>query len=1451
MLNCMMAWSAVGDKFTVTGYGCSEMRFTVISESHKTCELSAAFNGQSSVTIPEVINGYQVIRIGRDCFEDEEDMESLTIPSSICSTGNRSFEHCSVKDIYITDLKAWNDMTFGEGYSYPLKRDLYLNGEKVTDLVLPNTITFISDAFRGGKNFTSVSIPNSVKSINANAFSTCNSMVNVYVDIKNPLEIGNSTFPNRSNAVLYVPYGTKLKYQTADYWKEFKEIIELPQKPIVNIEFSDAKVKAICVANWDTNGDGELSEEEAGDVTSIGTVFQNNTEITSFSEFKYFTGVTTIGQYALSGCTNLSTIEFPSSLTTIERYALYNSGFKDLIFPDNVTSIGNSAVRNCNSLTSVKIGRNSVSFGKNVFRKCTNLSSITFDGTECHFNGEDAFRDYGALSSVIITDISAWCKSTFYSNSNPLLITKNLLLQTADGSISAIRHLMIPDDITAINNYAFYGCESLESIAIPNSVTAIANYAFSGCNNLTVVTVEATEPIEITSHVFPNRANSTLYVPTGCQTAYEAADYWKEFGNIISLANGDTFTATSIEGIVITFQVTDCELKQCQVGYTYEKKKGMRTAIDKSTSGEITIPDVVNGYIVTKVGDYAFYECKDLTKVNLPSSIKSFGKYAFKSCINLEPFALPSNLTYISEGLFNGCVKFVNISLPSTVTSIGSYAFCGCSNLVSINTDNIKSIGSYAFYGCSKLTNICISEGTTSICQGAFENCFLLSAINIPEGVTSIGINAFSNCRSIQEITIPGTVNKMETWDNCWAFSGCSGLKTIILKKGVSVLGNNTFSCCYNVRTVIVENMNPISVHSSFDDFYNKAVLYVPNGAKAAYLADSYWSKFKTIVELKPVIFADANVKDRCVSQWDTNVDSEIDYLEVVSIKDLNGVFKNTEITSFNELKYFTGVTNIQSDDFNNCGNLTSITIPNNVVTISDNAFAGCNKLTSVTVESFTPCELYQNSFPNRANATLYVPIGYKAAYEVADYWKEFKSIVEVDAASTYIAFADPSAKEICITSTNWDSNGDGEISVAEATAVTDLGETFTNSRITSLCELRYFTGLKTIGDEAFHNCELDAITIPINIETIGNLAFCNCSNLSDISLPSGLSTIGKNAFSSCTKLANVIIPNHVTSIGSSAFYYCSALSSIIIPSSVTSIGAGAFSSCAGLESFVVEDGNEVYDSRDNCNALIETSSNTLLTGTKNTIIPASVTSIGAYAFSSQKELSDITIPNSVTSIGNGAFSSCSSLTSINIPYGVNSIGDYTFDGCTNLTSVSIPNSVTSIGAYAFRDCRNLKTMIIPNGVSSINYYAFQYCKTLESVSLPSSISSIESGAFEYCEKLSSVTIYKEKPVYIGDYSTFQYRSYATLHVPYGCKSAYEKATYWKDFKEIIELPAILLGDANGDGTIDTQDAIKVVQYYLGKNPTDFNIQAADVNNDGVVDTQDAIQIIKIYLKKE
>ena len=186
------------------------------------------------------------------------------------------------------------------------------------------------------------------------------------------------------------------------------------------------------------------------------------------------------------------------------------------------------------------------------------------------------------------------------------------------------------------------------------------------------------------------------------------------------------------------------------------------------------------------------------------------------------------------------------------------------------------------------------------------------------------------------------------------------------------------------------------------------------------------------------------------------------------------------------------------------------------------------------------------------------------------------------------------------------------------------------------------------------------------------------------------VTSIGNYAFSTCTELTSITIPNSVTSIGAQAFSDCTGLTSITIPNSVTSIGESAFAGCSELTSIVVDTGNTKYNSRDNCNAIIETESNTLITGCKNTIIPNSVTSIGECAFSSCTGLTSITIPNSVTSIGIYAFQSCTGLTSVTIGNSVTSIGDYAFGWCSGLTSITIPNSVTSFGNAVFYSCENL-----------------------------------------------------------------------------------------------------------------------------------------------------------------
>ena len=187
---------------------------------------------------------------------------------------------------------------------------------------------------------------------------------------------------------------------------------------------------------------------------------------------------------------------------------------------------------------------------------------------------------------------------------------------------------------------------------------------------------------------------------------------------------------------------------------------------------------------------------------------------------------------------------------------------------------------------------------------------------------------------------------------------------------------------------------------------------------------------------------------------------------------------------------------------------------------------------------------------------------------------------------------------------------------------------------------------------------------------------------------PSGNEPTGDLTIPESVTFGGISYP--VTSINDRAFSYCRGLTSVTIPNSVTSIGYGALYGCSGLTSIKVESGNSVYDSRENCNAIIETATNTLISGCKKTIIPNSVTSISWYAFYECSGLTSVTIPNSVTSIGDEAFEHCTGLTSVTIPNSVTSIGYWAFCDCSGLTSVTIPNSVTSIGDEAFRGCSGL-----------------------------------------------------------------------------------------------------------------------------------------------------------------
>ena len=395
---------------------------------------------------------------------------------------------------------------------------------------------------------------------------------------------------------------------------------------------------------------------------------------------------------------------------------------------------------------------------------------------------------------------------------------------------------------------------------------------------------------------------------------------------------------------------------------------------------------------------------------------------------------------------------------------------------------------------------------------------------------------------------------------------------------------------------------------------------------------------------------------------------------------------------------------------------------------------------------------------------------------------------------------------------------------------VTGIG-TYAFRDCTGLTSITLPNSVTSIGELAFYGCTgLTSVTIPNSVTIIGDNAFWDCTGLTSVTIPNSVTSIERSAFYGCTGLTSVTIPNSVTSIGNSAFYGCTGLTSITIGNSVTGIGNSAFYGCTNLTSIVVNSGNTKYDSRNNCNAIIETATNTLIAGCKNTVIPNSVTRIGERAFYYCTGLTSITIPNSVTSIDDYAFLHCTGLTSITIPNSVTGIGDRAFYECTGLTSITIPNSVTSIGRDAFNGCTGLTSPVynahcfaympksysgaytIPDGIKQIAGGAFYGCTGLTSITIPNSVTGIGYDAFYGCtglpvennlryadsylveavdKSLSSYTI-KEGTKWIGNNAFASYTDLTSITIPNSVTSIENGAFY-----ECTGLTSIVVNSGN------------------------------------------------------
>ena len=1374
--------TAIGD---YAFYGCSGLTSITIPNSVTTIGHNA-FYGCSGLTSATI--GNNVASIGERAFAICNGITSINIPSSVTTIGKDAFNSASSKltAVHISDLSAWCRIEFENEYSNPLSnaKNLYLNGEKVTNLVVPENISEIKNyAFHGCSGLTNASIPNSATIIGDKAFASCSGLTSLTIG-NSVTTIGNSAFYNCSgltsitipSSVTTIEKGafsisngklTAVHISDLSAWCriDFEDIYSNPLYYAKNLYLNGEKVTDLVVPNGVVeikkntfyNCTGLVSATIPSTVVSVGeNAFYNCNSLTGIIIPK---DVTSIGNSAFYGCSNLASLRLEKGTETLNlgNNVFYNSKITSLYLGRNISYKSDSPFKSLSSITSIQVANSVTTIPSDAFTSCSGLKNLRIEDS---------------VEPLILGD-SKSSSSSFGGSLTTLYIGRDIVYNSNYSPFknnSVITSVEISDKVTTIGNEMFSNCTGLKSITIPNSVKIIGDWAFYGCTGLTSANI-GNGVTTIGQQAFCNCSKlSDINLPDSVTSVGQYAFY------------NTAWYKNQPAGIVYAGKVL----------YVYNGTMPSGT--------DITIKD---GTI--SIADNAFYGCSGLASITIPNSVTSIGEYAFCDCTGLTSVEIPNSVTSIGEDAFGGCdnlrTVYNNSSLDIAVGS-SEYGYVAYyANAVIKAGDIVESMGDCVFHITNNATTLIGYTGSESVITlpenyngndyvigaYAFYNCTQMTSVTIPECVTSIGNYAFAGCGNLAEVIIPNSISVIGNY----AFSGCSNLAEVTIPSSVQAIGAYAFNANNNLKAVHISDLSAWC-KIDFEDIYSNPLYY----AKNLYLNEEKITSLfipEDITEIKNFAFCN------CTGLTNITLPNSVTKIGDSAFRGCSGI---TSISIPNS------VVSIGSSVFYNCSGLASVSIGNNVAAIGNQAFYNCSKLK--TVNNFSNITFIKGNttygyITYYAENILNAPNGSIEGDFIFGVYKGVNTLLKCTSVSNlYVDWTSTNkgannseskytytitAKQGDTISFDWMVSSEKKydkfyVIINGTTVLTESGESSGNYKYTFPSDGVYTMIVKYAKDESDNSGQ--------DCAKVYNIAFSGGVATVDVVLPDSYKgenyVIGAEVFSNCN-LGNITIPAAVTGIGEKAFYGCTGLVGITSDIAAENLfvpGADAFTGvdktkctlyvpCGTKDTYATTEGWNEFENIVELEAEVAAGScgvnvywtleDGVLTISGSGLMD-DFTSLTQPWAKYRKEIQTIVIGEDVANIGASAFIYCSNLTSVQILEGITSLGAFAFEGCTSLREVEIPNSVTVIGECAFNWCAALENIEIPSSVTSIGYCAFGNCTALESVtSLVPADELFEAYAFDGL-----------------DFDA------CTLYVPYGAKAKYASTNNWNCFKNVVEL---------------------------------------------------------------